>query len=295
LSIHVESKAWRCDGLSPSQKVVLVKLANCGNDVGRYAFPSIRRIALECSIGRSTVKRAIAELKRMGLIMKQPGVFQTTSGKRLATVVYCINIKKLEALDLFDRLAREGDTDFEDGEDPFAGSESATETQPEEGVQSGPPEAEGVQSGPPDRVQSGPGPGPEWTRSGSRVDPKQYLKDKGTSASASPPASRAPEEAREASVATPINAHWRSREEAIKQALGPTGEADWRHWLADLIPHKDDGETLTLATWGAYTKEQIERNYSERLARAVDRKIVIIVTDYALMRHRAKRDAAESK
>lgn len=67
MSVIQSAKAWRAEGLSMAQKIVLVKLADNANDTG-HCFPSIPRIAKECCCSRSTVIRAIGELSGMGFL-----------------------------------------------------------------------------------------------------------------------------------------------------------------------------------------------------------------------------------
>lgn len=62
------SLAWYVDGLTPAQKAVLVALADHANDDGRHVYPGAKRIAIKTSYTTRTVRRALADLREMGLI-----------------------------------------------------------------------------------------------------------------------------------------------------------------------------------------------------------------------------------
>ena len=57
--------------LSHRAKVVYIYLHD-RMDAERKAWPGIRRIASDLSVSRSTVKRALQDLERAGLIRKEP-------------------------------------------------------------------------------------------------------------------------------------------------------------------------------------------------------------------------------
>lgn len=57
--------------LPPGQKLVLLKLADCADDQGGNAFPSVGALADSCSMGRRTVQRTLAELQDGGYLAVQ--------------------------------------------------------------------------------------------------------------------------------------------------------------------------------------------------------------------------------
>jgi hypothetical protein len=52
--------------LPPAQKLVLLKLADCANDDGRNAYPSVGLLVTSCTMSRRTVQRVLAELVDAG-------------------------------------------------------------------------------------------------------------------------------------------------------------------------------------------------------------------------------------
>jgi len=73
VSVHVSAAVWSNETLGGSSKLVLLKLADCADDDGRNAFPSVARVARECGLGERTVQRILATLVTGGyLVIDQP-------------------------------------------------------------------------------------------------------------------------------------------------------------------------------------------------------------------------------
>ncbi len=70
MSIKLMSMSFDVQGVTPSQKSVLVALADHARDDGYSCYPSQGRIAHKTSLGKRTVGRALAELDTLGLISK---------------------------------------------------------------------------------------------------------------------------------------------------------------------------------------------------------------------------------
>lgn len=68
MSVHVTSKVWLLTGLSPVEKLVLLKLADHASDDGGDAYPSVARIALEVGCSERTVQRTLRDLQARALI-----------------------------------------------------------------------------------------------------------------------------------------------------------------------------------------------------------------------------------
>jgi hypothetical protein len=82
MSVHISSRVWKLQ-LRPPEKLVLLKLADCCDDEGANAFPSVSRIARECGMSDRTVQRSLALLRSKGLVSVQAehdcaGRFPTT-------------------------------------------------------------------------------------------------------------------------------------------------------------------------------------------------------------------------
>lgn len=68
MSIDVLKLAFYVGGLSAAQKAVLVALADHADDEGRDVFPSVELLTFKTSCGERTVRRALKDLREMGLI-----------------------------------------------------------------------------------------------------------------------------------------------------------------------------------------------------------------------------------
>lgn len=69
MSVHVSSAVWKITGISPSQKLILLKLADHADDDGR-CWPSIRRMSQETCLGKSTVFRQLREMEEAGWLQR---------------------------------------------------------------------------------------------------------------------------------------------------------------------------------------------------------------------------------
>lgn len=68
MSVTVMGLAWYVTDLTPAQKAVLVALADHADDDGSRVYPSVERIGVKTSYAERTVRRALADLREMGLI-----------------------------------------------------------------------------------------------------------------------------------------------------------------------------------------------------------------------------------
>lgn len=87
MSILAMTWAWGLSVLDPSQKIVLLSLADQANDEG-YCWPSQQVIAERTSMGERTVRRHINSLSELGLLTVE--VRSSTSGRR--SNVYWLNV-----------------------------------------------------------------------------------------------------------------------------------------------------------------------------------------------------------
>ena len=90
MSVKIMSLIWdyECD---KSQKLVLLKLADCGNDEGKSIYPSVSTIARQTCLSERHVKRILKDLKDNGII-KIEGSFDS---KKHKSNNYSININAL--------------------------------------------------------------------------------------------------------------------------------------------------------------------------------------------------------
>ena len=80
--------------LPMNRKIVLLKLADCGNDEGENVYPSLDTLARCCSIGRSTVSRIKAELVAEGILIPVGNI----GGGRGKRPIYRLNVPLLQSL-----------------------------------------------------------------------------------------------------------------------------------------------------------------------------------------------------
>ena len=69
MSVHVSSPVWLMQSLSPTEKLVLLKLADHAGDDGCHSFPGITRMVRECCVSRSTVQRILKRFVSRGLLI----------------------------------------------------------------------------------------------------------------------------------------------------------------------------------------------------------------------------------
>jgi hypothetical protein len=72
MSVQATSWAWKAaHGLDPTCKLVLLWLADCANQNGEWAFPSVATLASQAEISERSVKRHLQTLRDRGLITVQ--------------------------------------------------------------------------------------------------------------------------------------------------------------------------------------------------------------------------------
>jgi len=68
MSITVMSLVFYADTFTPSQKLVLLALADHANDEGESAYPAISRLVIKTGLGERTVQSVLKELCQRGVI-----------------------------------------------------------------------------------------------------------------------------------------------------------------------------------------------------------------------------------
>jgi len=68
MSVEASKWAWEIDGISATQKLVLLCLADHADELGSNCYPGQTRMAKKTKLSRETVNRAVRELKGKGLI-----------------------------------------------------------------------------------------------------------------------------------------------------------------------------------------------------------------------------------
>lgn len=103
-----------------SQKVVLLHFANCADDDGNNAYPSLKRVAATWDISLSTVQRAIRQFKQDGVMVER----ENAGGGRGLTVNYRVDVGRAEEVYGVRRWDRENKvmvTTFPGGDKPGHG------------------------------------------------------------------------------------------------------------------------------------------------------------------------------
>ncbi len=68
MSVHVSSLVWKANLPSATMKIVMLKLADCSNEEGGSAWPSVSRIAKECGLSDRGVQKNLKRLRDEGWI-----------------------------------------------------------------------------------------------------------------------------------------------------------------------------------------------------------------------------------
>ncbi|MGO9912443.1 MAG: helix-turn-helix domain-containing protein [Acidimicrobiales bacterium] len=66
MSVKVQSKVWEHSQATGNALMILIKIADCCDDQGRNAWPSVPTFARYCRCSDATVQRAIRELEALG-------------------------------------------------------------------------------------------------------------------------------------------------------------------------------------------------------------------------------------
>jgi DNA-binding transcriptional MocR family regulator len=97
MSVKVQSKVWEHSRATGNALLVLIKLADCCDDTGRNAWPSVPSLARYCRCSDATVQRSIRELESLGeleVVRKGGG---TRPGSAYAPNLYRIVLERLQS------------------------------------------------------------------------------------------------------------------------------------------------------------------------------------------------------
>ena len=84
MSFSAMAWVWDLAGVSPSQKLVLIGIANCHNEATGIAYPSIMYLSQKTGLDRKTVMKAIADLEQQGILSRKL--------KRGENTIYILNM-----------------------------------------------------------------------------------------------------------------------------------------------------------------------------------------------------------
>jgi len=77
MSVKLVTQAFETT-LPPTEKLILICLADATNDSGRGCWPSLATIARKCSVSDRTVRRALGKMEDHGLLSRQFRVGRST-------------------------------------------------------------------------------------------------------------------------------------------------------------------------------------------------------------------------
>ena len=89
MSIKVMSLVWDTD-FSATEKLVLLKLADCGNDEGESIYPSVLLIAQQTGLSERSIRYTLKQLRFYEVIK----VANEADGKKYKTNSYIIDLKQ---------------------------------------------------------------------------------------------------------------------------------------------------------------------------------------------------------
>lgn len=80
MSVHVTSPVWKSRGLTPTQKLLLLQLADHADGDGRNAYPSVATMCAETGLSRRAVQGTLRDLESRGILKIER--FQRASAPR---------------------------------------------------------------------------------------------------------------------------------------------------------------------------------------------------------------------
>src|SRR5258708_6411094 len=90
MSVHVTSPVWKFQGLTPPEKLVLLKLADCANEEGESIYPAVSTVMRETGLSETAVRQALRHFKKWGILLAEG------KHERRRTVVYRMNMELLK-------------------------------------------------------------------------------------------------------------------------------------------------------------------------------------------------------
>ena len=96
MSVHATAKVWR-SRIEPTEKLVLLALADCAEHDGSNSFPSVPRLAAECGLSERTVQRVLRALEAKGWIVVEHEAGAVVRGVRRRSATYRLLLEALPA------------------------------------------------------------------------------------------------------------------------------------------------------------------------------------------------------
>jgi hypothetical protein len=93
MSVKIMAAVWEIDGLSPAEKLLLLKHADHADDQGNNSYPSVALLVRTCGLDERRIQRTRQALIRKGFL--KPIAF-TTGGRGRATVYQIVAVPVAE-------------------------------------------------------------------------------------------------------------------------------------------------------------------------------------------------------
>lgn len=88
MSVKLMSQVWEAD-LPPTQKLIMLSLADHANDDGWHVYPSVASICARTNLSERTVRGQLQDLQRVGLLV------DTGDRTPRGVVIYAIDTRVL--------------------------------------------------------------------------------------------------------------------------------------------------------------------------------------------------------
>ncbi|HSF93645.1 MAG TPA: helix-turn-helix domain-containing protein [Thermohalobaculum sp.] len=276
MSISVMTEVGRLR-LAARPKLVLLKLADCADDDGGNAYPSVATIAAYAGAGRRSVQRILAAYVLLGVLViesNEAGGAGRTRRYRIdlkrARSVIPVNARGAEDAPFFDPVARTQDGEKGATTTPFSEAEKGATTD-KKGATT---DTKGCHPCHPNLPEPSENLAHARAREGGAQEAGSGAPATGTKPTAGterePDGSPAPVER---AGEPPACRHWNACEARLMAAVGPEF---WRTWVLGAIPLDDDGETLTLAVETRVIADVIKERAGEALEAVLGRRLACV-------------------
>ena len=100
MSVEAMKWAWeQTEGLKPTQKLLLLYLADRFNDKQGYAWPSLKRMSKDTTLSLTAIKSALNQLEKLGYI-KRRRRFHVNDGSNFTSAIYLAHLGQVPSGEL---------------------------------------------------------------------------------------------------------------------------------------------------------------------------------------------------
>ncbi len=297
---------------SPTSKLVMLKLALCGNDDGESVRPSVWTIASDTQTSERTVQRVLKAAVDNGLLK----VTKEEDPRHKLPKVYRIDLERLNQLPLTEaaqerrrrKQERAGKAQNPNGEGVTAchpSSQNGCQPVHERVTQCrgtgdtvSPDPLEEPLEDPSARDARDPGPGVAGASRPAQAEATEK-RDPGSEQTEPPRAGHAEATDQgdgEASEPAPANAHWKAKRQELEEAFGSA----WGSWFKDIVPITDDGDLLVLGAPSKFWRDHVAVAFTDLLQSVLQRRVKLAIFNPSVIaaldrdRMRAEKAAAAS-